>query len=113
MAPRLLSQDAEQNMPAGYDKHGPPQLWATVTCLVPGCGGRKLIWPDQAEAIARKLERGYGLRYLIGRFRCAKCRYHNASIAFHLAYAGKRPWDKPAVPWTNEGERAAWARQQG
>ncbi|TDQ78444.1 hypothetical protein A8950_3496 [Dongia mobilis] len=97
-------------MPESWDKHGPPKLWAKICCLVPGCGGERLLFPEDAERLARRIERGLSLRYLIGRYRCQKCRHRNASITFHLAYPGKRPWDKPVMPWRNEGERAAYYR---
>ena len=94
-------------MPESHNKHGPPKLWATITCLVPDCGGRRLIWPDDAERMASRIERGLSLRYFIGRLRCRKCGHRNASIAFHLAYPGQKPWSKPVMPWRNEGERVA------
>jgi hypothetical protein len=93
-------------MPDIRDKHGRPKLWATITCLVPGCGGQGLIWPDKAMVLARKIEDGLSVRYLVGKLKCRKCGYYNASLAFHLAYPGNQPWDK------RKTENRGFARSQ-
>jgi hypothetical protein len=90
-------------MPEVYDKSGRPKLWATIRCLVPGCEGERLVPPDQAERLAQKLATGITVRYYLVKLKCDRCGYHNASLAFHLAYPGTRPWDPPKKP--SEGRR--------
>ena len=81
-------------MPDVFDKNGQDQLWATIRCLVPGCGTEHLVWPEQAERLARRLEAGIGMRYVVGKLRCRKCGWKNASLTFHIAHR-IRPWDAP------------------
>lgn len=96
-------------MPELHDEHGAPKLWGTLRCLVPGCGAERIIEPDQAERLAQRLSAGVGVRYYLTRLKCRQCGFRNASIAFHLAYAGKRPWDdrhqpgEPRKPFAHEG----------
>lgn len=80
-------------MPEMHDKHGPPKLWATVKCLVPECSSSRLVGPEQAERLAHKLSVGVTVRYYLTKLKCSRCGFRNASLAFHLAYAGKRPWE--------------------
>ena len=96
-------------MPEYHDKHGPPKLWGTLRCMVPGCGAERLIEPSEAERLAQRLSAGIGIRYFLTRFKCRKCGFKNASITFHLAHSGTRPWDdrrrpdEPRKPFAHEG----------
>lgn len=85
------------------------KLWGALKCLVPNCGTERLLDPIEAERLVQRLSAGIGIRYFLTRFKCRKCGFKNASITFHLAYSGKRPWDdrrrpdEPRKPFAHEG----------